>query len=286
MPGSGAPRVPEHLDRSRGIFTGEEIATLASSTVAIAGVGGVGGRVAEVLARSGVGGLRLADPDTFSLSNLNRQAGSTLANLGQNKSGVVAELCRSVSPGIAVATWEAGIAPENLDAFIDGADAVVDGTDYTLPSLGLRLARTATGRGIPVALGVEVAFGAWHTVFTRPGQFEKLMGLPVGVSFEALESGAASVPLWRWVQRIPPYLRMDTLQAVERGEIEAPAIAPAVEISAAMLATDILQLLLGNRPAVVAPRVHGVDVRSGRSWRGRPNRARFMLSALRASLGR
>lgn len=284
MTASETQAIPEHLDRCRGIFTAAELTTLARSTVSIAGVGGVGGRVAEVLARSGVGALRLADPDTFSVSNLNRQAASTIASVGRPKTEVVAELCRGVSPGIEVRTWEAGITPENLDGFIDGADAVVDGTDYTVPSLGLRLARTATGRGIPVALGVEVAFGAWHTVLTESTHFERLMGLPVGVAYESLDDGEVSVPLWRWVQRIPPYLRVDTLRAVERGEIEAPAIAPAVEISAAMLATDIVQLLLGGSPAVIAPRVHGVDVRSGRSWRGRPSKVRFMLSALQASL--
>lgn len=275
--------MPEHLSRSRGLFSSRELERLAASTVAIGGVGGVGGRVAEVLARSGVGALRLADPDFFSASNLNRQAGSTLANLGENKSEVVAELCRSVAPNVQVQAWPSGITPENLHQFIDGADAVVDGTDYTLPSLGLRLARSSTERGIPVALGVEIAFGAWHTVFTKPGQFERLMGLPAGIAYEELESGAAEVPLWRWVQRIPPYLDLATLEAVERGELEAPAIAPAVEISAAMLATDIVQLLLGRRPAVVAPRVHGVDVRSGSSWRARPNKTRFMLSVMRAA---
>ncbi|QZY52415.1 ThiF family adenylyltransferase [Leucobacter tenebrionis] len=279
-------RTPEHLDRSRGIFTAAELAVLASSTVSIAGVGGVGGRVAEVLARSGVGRLRLADPDTFSVSNLNRQAASTLATVGRNKSEVVAELCRAVSPSVEVRTWPAGITAENLDGFIEGADAVVDGTDYTVPSLGLRLARTATSAGLPVALGVEVAFGAWHTVLTRPTHFEDLMGLPRGIDFDALDSGEVSIPLWRWVQRIPPYLSAQTLRAVEQGEIEAPAIAPAVEISAAMLATDVVQLLLGRKPAIEAPRVHGVDVRSGRSWRGRPSKARFMMTALRASLRR
>ena len=275
---------PERLDRSRGLFTAEEIDVLSRSTVSIAGVGGVGGRVAEVLARSGVGRLRLADPDTFSVSNLNRQAASSIDTIDRNKAEVVAELCRLVAPGIEVSAWNEGITPGNLAEFVGASDAVVDGTDYTLPSLGLRLTRAATDQGIPLALGVEVAFGAWHTVFTRPGQFEKLMGLPREVSFEDLETGRASVPLWRWVLRIPDYLTIDALRALERGEIEAPAIAPAVEISAAMLATDILQLLLGHPTAVVAPRVHAVDVRSGHSWRGRPSNARFTLSALRASL--
>lgn len=284
MPAGHHPGVPEHLDRSRGLFTPAELETLAASTVAIAGVGGVGGRVAEVLARSGVGRLRLADPDTFSVSNLNRQAASSLDTIGERKTTAVAALCRSVAPGIDVRTWDSGVTPENIDDFVSGADAVVDGTDYTLPSLGIRLARTATRRGIPVALGVEIAFGAWHTVFTRPGDFERLLGLRPGVAYEALESGEVSVPLWRWVLRVPGYVDIEALRAVERGEIEAPAIAPAVEVSAALLATDVIQLLLGRSPAVRAPRVHGVDVRSGRSWKARPSKARFLLSALRASL--
>lgn len=282
-PAPSAAQGPTFLDRSRGLFTDAELRRLGSATVAIAGVGGVGGRVAEVLARSGIGNLRLADPDTFSITNLNRQAASTLDSLGRQKTTVVAELCRSVSPIVTVDEWSEGVSAGSIDAFVRGADAVVDGTDFTLPSLGLLVARAGSAQHVPVALGVEVAFGAWHTVFTRPGQFEQLMGLPLDVSPETLDSGEISVPLWRWVQRVPPYLNADVFARVARGEIDAPAIAPAVEISAAMLATDVLQLVLGRRPATRAPAVHGIDARTGRSWRGRPSMARFMLSAKVAS---
>ena len=274
---------PEHLGRHRGLFELEHINRLQDATVAIAGVGGVGGRVAEVLTRSGVGHLRLADPDTFSTSNLNRQAGSTVESVGQAKVDVVGDLCRSVSPSVEVSLYPEGINPANIRHFMQGADVVVDGTDYTIPSLGLRIANEATNSGVPVVLGVEIGYGVWHTVFTRTGQFERLMGLPKHADPDALDSGELSIPLWRWVQRLPPYIDTEVLKSVERGDIEAPAIGPAVELSAALLCTDVLQLLLGRRPVAVAPKAHGVDVRSGKSWVRRPSKRIFFASALRAT---
>ena len=252
------------------------------ATVAIAGVGGVGGRVAEVLARSGVGRLRLADPDTFSTSNLNRQAASTLGSIGQNKASAVSGLCRSVSPRIAVEDWPVGIDVSNVDEFIDGADVIVDVTDYTTPSVGLMLARAAAQRSIPVVIGAEIAFGAWHTVFRRTGDFERVLGLPRNVAIEQVDRGEVSVELWRWVHKIPPYVDIDLLRAIEAGEIEAPAIAPAVELSASLLSTDVIQLLLHRSPVAVAPRVHAIDVRTGKSWIGKSSKSRFVISALNA----
>ncbi|MBQ3259317.1 MAG: ThiF family adenylyltransferase, partial [Clostridia bacterium] len=46
---------------------------LSAARVAVFGIGGVGGYVAEALARSGVGALDLFDNDTVCESNLNRQ---------------------------------------------------------------------------------------------------------------------------------------------------------------------------------------------------------------------
>ena len=47
----------------------EKLNKLKKSTVAVFGVGGVGGYVAEALARSGVGRIVLVDKDVVSLTN-------------------------------------------------------------------------------------------------------------------------------------------------------------------------------------------------------------------------
>ena len=53
-------------------YTIEDQAALLKSTVRVLGLGGLGGGVTEILARSGVGTLKLVDGDSFEDSNLNR----------------------------------------------------------------------------------------------------------------------------------------------------------------------------------------------------------------------
>ncbi|MBR1693989.1 MAG: ThiF family adenylyltransferase, partial [Selenomonas sp.] len=61
------------FSRSELLLGREGLARLASATVAVFGVGGVGSFVVEGLARAGVGHLVLVDNDKISLTNINRQ---------------------------------------------------------------------------------------------------------------------------------------------------------------------------------------------------------------------
>lgn len=280
--------VPEHpLSRNRGLISEGEQQRLAEARVLVAGVGGVGGRVAETLTRLGVGTLVLADPDTFSVTNLNRQAAATTTTLGRNKADVVAELCRSIGTGTRIEVVRDGIVETNVADLVAASDVVIDGTDYTLPDVGLRLARAARAAATPVLLAVEIGFGVWHTVIPPDGaHFERLLGLPATITFDDLTSGRARVPLWRWVVSIPSYADVDVLAQVEQGHLQAPAVAPAVELSAAVVSTTVVSLLVGRRPVASAPRIHHVDARTGKARTLRPSRLRFSLSAARAWLGR
>ncbi|MDD4534222.1 MAG: ThiF family adenylyltransferase, partial [Prevotella sp.] len=65
--------------------------TLKSAHIAIFGVGGVGGYVVEVLARSGIGALDLFDNDVVSISNINRQLCALHSTIGRLKVDVAAE---------------------------------------------------------------------------------------------------------------------------------------------------------------------------------------------------
>ncbi|WP_260854312.1 ThiF family adenylyltransferase, partial [Staphylococcus epidermidis] len=64
---------------------------ISEVVIGIAGCGGIGGAVAERLVRLGVRHIKVADPDYFELSNINRQFGASLDNLGRNKAEVVGE---------------------------------------------------------------------------------------------------------------------------------------------------------------------------------------------------
>ena len=67
------------------ILIGDNINKLYKSNVIIFGVGGVGGYVAEFLARSGIGNLTLVDYDNVDISNKNRQVIALDATIGRKK---------------------------------------------------------------------------------------------------------------------------------------------------------------------------------------------------------
>lgn len=68
--------------------------------VFIFGVGGVGGYVAEALARSGVGTIAVADFDTIEESNFNRQIIADKSTIGKNKAEVMAKRMMKINDKI------------------------------------------------------------------------------------------------------------------------------------------------------------------------------------------
>lgn len=70
---------------------------LLQTRVFVLGCGGLGGHVASLLARLGVGGLRLCDSDIFEESNLNRQYFCTESTLGQPKAVATARGLRDMA---------------------------------------------------------------------------------------------------------------------------------------------------------------------------------------------
>lgn len=64
---------------------------LRDSVIGVVGTGGIGGAVAARLVRMGALNLKLADPDHFDLTNVQRQYGAGRDTIGRNKAEVVAE---------------------------------------------------------------------------------------------------------------------------------------------------------------------------------------------------
>lgn len=103
---------------------------LSGCSVAVFGVGGVGGYVCEALARSGVGHLTLVDRDTVSESNLNRQIIATRDTIGRSKPDVMKERILSINPDADVMVHQTFFLPENASEFdFTAYDYVVDAVD-------------------------------------------------------------------------------------------------------------------------------------------------------------
>jgi tRNA A37 threonylcarbamoyladenosine dehydratase len=105
------------------------ILRLASTRVAIVGIGGVGCWVVEALARSGVGALKLIDPDNLAESNINRQIHALDGTLGQAKVTAMAARVSSIHPQCRVETVEDFLTPENAATLLQRVDLVVDAID-------------------------------------------------------------------------------------------------------------------------------------------------------------
>lgn len=111
---------------------------LAKAHVAVFGIGGVGGYVVEVLARSGVGALTLVDKDVVDVTNLNRQIIALHSTVGQPKVEVARQRVLDINPDCRVTTFEMFYLPENADSFdFSQYDYVVDCVDTVTAKLDL-----------------------------------------------------------------------------------------------------------------------------------------------------
>ena len=114
------------------------IDTLHGSRVAVFGVGGVGGYVVEVLARSGVGHLTLVDADNVAVSNINRQIIATSDAVGESKVWLFADRFRAINPEIDVRPIQEYLDADNIPGLLDTKfDYVIDAIDTVSPKMTL-----------------------------------------------------------------------------------------------------------------------------------------------------
>lgn len=156
---------------------------LKKARVAVFGIGGVGGYVAEALARGGVGALDLVDKDVVSESNINRQIIALHSTIGKLKTEVCAERLKDINPALQVRTHNVFYLPETAEQFdFTAYDYVVDAID------------TVSGK---IAL-IEQAKGASTPVISSMGTGNKL----TPTAFEVADIAETSVcPLARVMRR-------------------------------------------------------------------------------------
>ena len=122
---------------------------LASSHVAVFGLGGVGSWCAEALARAGVGALTLVDNDQVGLTNINRQIQALHSTVGWDKTEALAQRVRDINPDCSLRLISEKYEADSRERFFDVRyNYIVDAID--LVSCKLDLIETALGRGIPI----------------------------------------------------------------------------------------------------------------------------------------
>jgi molybdopterin/thiamine biosynthesis adenylyltransferase len=137
-PEFGAPKslAPESDDRySRQIlFPGigaQGQQRLAESRVAIVGCGATGSALAGLLARAGVGTLRIIDRDYVETSNLQRQSLFDEKDAAESlpKAVAAARKIAAFNSEIAIESRVDDLVPANIEPLLEGMDLILDGTD-------------------------------------------------------------------------------------------------------------------------------------------------------------
>ena len=138
------------LERTALLLGEEKLGMLRRAHVLVVGLGGVGAYAAEMIARAGVGRMTVADADTVSVSNINRQLVALRSTVGRPKAEALAERLRAINPELELTVLNRFIRDEETYALLDAAryDYVVDAIDTLSPKLALILA--ALERGLPL----------------------------------------------------------------------------------------------------------------------------------------
>lgn len=125
-------------DRTKLILKDEGLDKLAKSSVIVFGVGGVGGYVCEMLARTGVGNITMVDFDTVSDSNLNRQIVALNSTIGVEKVVVMKNRIKDINPECKVTIKIEKLLPENIEQFnLNNYNYVVDCIDMVKSKIAL-----------------------------------------------------------------------------------------------------------------------------------------------------
>jgi len=133
--GARKPHLPDQERYSRQIrfapFGPEGQENLGASTAVIAGCGALGTVHASLLARAGVGTIRLIDRDYVEESNLQRQLLYTEADARQAlpKAEAARQHLTEANAGIRIEAHVSDLNPENVDELLAGAGVILDGTD-------------------------------------------------------------------------------------------------------------------------------------------------------------
>ena len=256
----------EMVGRNAGFLFPDEQERLRDAAVFVCGVGGMGGVAAQTLVRAGLGTLAIADPDTFEVSNLNRQPFAYTDTLGCPKADVTRSALLRINPDLrvrVVGDWEARLAE-----VLPSHPVVINAMDDA--RAGVALYRAAREHEATV---VDAYTSPCPSVFvvrpSDPRPEERLgyptAGVPLAEITEAMLRGAFLSEVAyvaaasQGIARLDPAIVSEIVQGL-RPRI---SFAPMVTIAGSLMAFEAIACVLG-RPSAADAAGYFFDPWSGR----------------------
>jgi tRNA A37 threonylcarbamoyladenosine dehydratase len=142
------------LSRTELLIGAENLQKLACAHVLIAGVGGVGGYVAEQLCRAGIGEFTLIDGDTIHATNRNRQIIALSSNEGMPKAKLMADRMLDINPSVKIHVISEYLKEDRFAAILEGSFTyIVDAIDTLTPKVALLAEAVSRGFRVVSSMG-------------------------------------------------------------------------------------------------------------------------------------
>ncbi|MFX1496349.1 MAG: ThiF family adenylyltransferase [Promethearchaeota archaeon] len=255
------------VSRNIGIINIEDQEILRKANIAIFGLGGLGGPLAEQLVRSGCENLLICDNDQFEPSNLNRQI-CTRNDLGKYKVDIMERFLKSINPELNL-NKVINVNKKNIKEKLSNISIVALTLDDPIGSI--LIARECSKNKIPMIESWAIPYlCAWW--FTSDSiDYETCYGLnthnleiqDIEKSDEAIKNikNAFFLKLIKFPEIKKRYDReKNSINQLLSQEIPSISLAPIVRLNASYLAYEIIfSGILKIKQMVKAPKVVGYD---------------------------
>ena len=163
---SGIATAAMDLSREELLIGKEGVEKLKSKSVILVGVGGVGGYVAELLVRAGIGMIKLVDFDKVSSSNINRQVVANSKTIGRSKVEVLKEILLKINPNLQCEIVDEKLTSDNVEKIITPCDICIDAIDSVTDKVALIIYCKNHNINIISAMGAGNRTGIPHFILT------------------------------------------------------------------------------------------------------------------------
>ncbi len=147
---------------------------LKRSRVLVVGAGGLGCPVLTYLTAVGIGNIVIADFDTVSESNLNRQFFYTPKHIGEKKALIAKKILSKQNPEINIFVETDKIDEDNIAKIAENCDVIIDCVDNVKTRLVLN--EYCIKNDIPLVEGAVFEFYGSVTVITRKSPCLECLG--------------------------------------------------------------------------------------------------------------
>lgn len=142
------------MDRTEILIGKESLEKLKNSSVAVFGIGGVGGYVTEMLVRAGIENITIVDFDVVDKTNINRQIIALNSTIGQPKVEVMKNRINDINPNCKVVAINERYTRDNSSKILNNNyDYVIDAIDSVNDKINLIIECKKKGFNLISAMG-------------------------------------------------------------------------------------------------------------------------------------